>query len=332
MLESIILPVTVLLALVFDFGNGFNDAANSISTIVATRVLSLKGAVVLAAVANFSAFFIFGLAVATTIGKGIITTSSATPLVILSGLLGAILWVYATTLTGLPISASHALIGGLIGAAVVNAGFQSLMLSGILVVVAFIFIAPVLGTIGAFLFSKVVMRIAGNSTPEKVNKRFRKLQLVSVTAFSMSHGTNDAQKTMGIIALALFSAGMLGKEFYIPLWVILASYAAIALGTLCGGWRVVKTMGFSLTRLKPIHGFCAETAGAATIMFSSMFGIPVSTTHVISGSIIGVGVARRVSAVRWQTARKIFYAWVLTIPVTAIIGAGAFLLLKPLIG
>ncbi len=332
MLDSFILVVLgIIVALVFDFGNGLNDAANAISTVVATRVLSLRAAVLLSAFFNFVAAFVFSLAVATTIGKGIVDSEAVTITIVISGLIGSIVWVYFSSFIGLPVSASHALIGGFVGSAIIGAGFDSLILSGILIIFAFIFIAPILGMIGSFLFSSLVLLIVKNSPPGKVNKWFKRLQLISVSVYSLGHGTNDAQKTIGIISIMLFSGGFLGTEFFIPWWVIILSYTVIALGTIAGGWRVVKTMGTKITKLRPINGFCAETSGAGVIIASSMFGIPVSTTHVISGSIMGVGLTKRASAVRWSIARNIVWAWILTIPVTALVGAVTYLILNPLI-
>ncbi|MFH1225502.1 MAG: inorganic phosphate transporter [Candidatus Diapherotrites archaeon] len=333
MVDSFILVFFgVAAALIFDFGNGFNDAANAISTVIATRVLSPWKAVLLAAGANFVAAFLFTTAVAATIGKGIIMPGALTEVMIISGLFGAIFWVYLATWLGFPISASHALIGGLVGAALVSAGPSSLVLSGIFMIFIFIFIAPMLGLAAAFLLSALVMRIARHYPLHTVNKYFRKLQLVSVSVYSLGHGTNDAQKTMGVISALLFAGGFLGGEFYVPAWVIFASYGAIALGTLLGGWNVVKTMGFKLTKLKPMDGFCAESAGAATIIGCSLFGIPVSTTHVISGSIVGTGAAHRIKSVRWGIARNMAWAWVFTVPVAMVVGAGVYLVLGPLLG
>ncbi len=332
MLDPFLLVVIgIILALVFDFGNGLNDAANAISTIVATRVLSLRMAVLLSAFFNFIAAFVFSVAVAKTIGKGLVNLEAVTVTIVLAGLIGSIAWVYFSSYIGLPVSASHALIGGFLGSALIGAGFNSLILSGILPVFAFIFVAPFLGAIGSFLFSSLVSRLVKNQPPGKINNWFKKLQLISVSVYSLGHGTNDAQKTMGIISLMLFSGGFLGTQFDIPWWVIIISHTTIALGTIAGGWKVVKTMGTKITKLRPINGFCAETAGAGVVIGSSLFGIPVSTTHVISGSIIGVGLTKRLSAVRWGIARNIIWAWILTIPVTAFIGALSYLILNPVI-
>jgi len=319
---------TIIVALIFDFGNGLNDAANAIATVVETRALPLWGAIVLAAVGNFAGVFIFGVAVATTVAKGLVDPSIVTVYVILGGLVGSIFWVYFASYKGIPVSASHALLGGFIGAALAKAGISSLKLIGISKVLIFIVAAPILGMIGGFLFFALIMWIFRRAHPKKMNKWFRRPQLISATTYSITHGANDAQKTMGIIALLLFSTGFLGNEFFVPLWVILASYTAIALGTLVGGWRVIKTMGLKLTKLRPVHGFCAESAGSLVLAFTSMTGIPVSTTHVIAGSIAGVGVTRRFSAVRWNLARKIVWAWILTIPAAAIISGVSYFVIS----
>ncbi|MBI2045269.1 inorganic phosphate transporter [Candidatus Pacearchaeota archaeon] len=328
MLELVLVIIIIALALIFDFGNGFNDAANSISTVVATRVLSLRNAVILAAFSNFIAAFIFGVAVATTIGKGIIDSSVVTLWIIFSGLIGAIVWVYLTTFLGLPISASHSLIGGYIGSALAAVGISAVMWGGVLKIVLFIFLAPIVGFATAFVLFILVLFFVHKTHPSKVNNYFKKLQLISVFAYSLSHGTNDAQKTMGIIAITLFTAGLLGATFHVPFWVVIVSHLTIALGTLAGGKKVVKTIGLKITKLNPIYGFCAETAGAGTIIISSIMGVPVSTTHVISGSIIGVGATRRVSAIRWRIARKMLLAWLFTIPTSALIGAITYLIIS----
>ena len=319
---------TVILALIFDFGNGLNDAANAIATVVATRALPLWGAIVLAAVGNFAGVFIFGVAVATTVAKGLVDPSIVTVYVILGGLVGSIFWVYFASYKGIPVSASHALLGGFIGAALAKAGISSLKLIGVSKVLIFIVAAPVLGMVGGFLFFALIMWIFRRAHPKKMNKWFRRLQLISATTYSITHGANDAQKTMGIIALLLFSTGFLGNEFFVPLWVILASYTAIALGTLVGGWRVINTMGMKLTKLRPVHGFCAESSGSLVLAFTSMTGIPVSTTHVIAGSIAGVGITRRFSAVRWNLARNIVWAWILTIPAAATISGASYFIIS----
>ena len=321
--------VGIVLALIFDFGNGFHDAANSIATVIATQVLSMRQAVLLAAACNFIAAFVFGVAVANTIGKGIVDVAIVTPLLVNAGLVGGIIWNYATVFVGIPVSSSHSLIGGLIGAAIAAVGFGALNIGGILTIVAFIFIAPIIGTLAAIVFSIIVLWIFQGQSMGWTNKLFRKLQLVSVSIYSLGHGTNDAQKTMGVISLLLFSAGFLGSTFYVPFWVVIMSHLTIATGTLFGGWNVVKTLGTRLTNLKPFQGFCAETGGALIIIVCSSFGIPVSTTHVISGAIAGVGLTRRTSAVRWKTMRRIVMAWFLTLPATAVMG---FIAYKALLG
>ncbi len=323
-----LIVLTIVIALIFDFGNGVNDAANAIATVVATRALPLWGAVLLAAFGNFAGVFIFGVAVATTIAKGLVDPAIVTVYVILGGLIGAIFWVYFASFKGIPVSASHALIGGFVGAALVKGGIPALKLGGIAKVLVFIVAAPILGMIGGFVFFALIMWIFRKSNPNKINKWFKKLQLISATSYAVTHGANDAQKTMGIIALLLFTSGFLGEEFYVPLWVILTSYTVIALGTLTGGWRVIKTMGMKLTKLRPVHGFCAESAGSLVLAFCSTFGIPVSTTHVIAGSIAGVGVTRRMSAVRWGLARNIVWAWILTIPISAAVSGASYFLIS----
>src|SRR3989338_259693 len=308
---------TIVLALIFDFGNGVNDAANAIATVVATRALPLGGAVILAAICNFAGVFIFGVAVATTVAKGLVDPAIVNVYVILGGLIGAIFWVYFASFKGIPVSASHALIGGFIGAAFVKAGVASLKLWGIAKVLIFIVVAPVLGMIGGFLFFTLIMWIFRKVNPSKINHWFKRLQLISAASYAVNHGANDAQKTIGIIALLLFSSGFLGSEFYVPFWVIMTSYTVIALGTLSGGCKVIKTMGMRLTKLIPVHGFCAETSGSFVLAFCSIFGIPVSTTHVIAGSIAGVGATRRVSSIRWNLAKNIVWVWILTVPISA---------------
>lgn len=327
MLEiPLIVIATIIIALVFDFGNGLNDAANAVSTVIATRVMSLRQAVLLSAFGNFIGAFVFGVAVATTIGRGLIIPAVVNPYVILGGLIGAVFWVYLTTHFGLPISASHALIGGYVGSAIAAAGFKAVIIPGVVKVLVFIFLAPLLGMIGGFLFQLIILHLFKKAKPSRMNGHFKKLQILSASVYSISHGTNDAQKTMGVIAILLFSAGLLGTEFYVPFWVVLMSHATIALGTLAGGWKVIKTMGTKITKLQPMNGFCAETAGASVIIGSTIFGIPVSTTHVISGSIIGVGMLKRVSAVRWKIARNIIWAWILTIPISAFVsGLGYYI-------
>ena len=322
----------VLIALIFDFLNGFHDSANSISTVVSTRVLSPKFAVLWAAFFNFVAAFFIGTQVAHTVGKGIIHLDIVDNLLILSALGGAIIWNITTWYYGLPSSSSHALIGGLIGAAVAKAGFSTLVWSGIIKTTVFIIVSPAIGMVLGFVFMVLAMNMCRNSNISKSDKVFRKLQLFSAAVYSLGHGMNDAQKTMGIIAMALFSKGLLGPTFYIPLWIIFTCYAVIALGTMFGGWRIVKTMGTKITKLQPIGGFSAESAAACSIIGASLAGIPVSTTHTITGAIVGVGSTKRLSAVRWGVAGNIVWAWILTIPISASISAIIYLALKSFFG
>jgi len=310
----------ILVALAFDYINGFHDAANSIATVVSTRVLTPMQAVAWAAFFNFVAAFGFGVQVARTVGKGVVDAAVVDQWVILGGLAGAITWNLVTWYFGIPSSSSHALIGGYAGAAVAKAGFASLVPSGLLKILVFIVLAPVLGLALGFSLMVVTLWAVRSMRPSRVDGTFRRLQLLSAAAYSLGHGTNDAQKTMGIIAGVLFTAGYL-KVFTIPLWVILAAHAAIALGTLTGGWRIVHTMGSKITKLQPFGGFAAESAGAITLFMASSLGVPVSTTHTITGAIVGVGAIRRMSAVRWGLARQIVWAWVLTIPAAGVIAA-----------
>ncbi|GBD32083.1 MAG: inorganic phosphate transporter [Gemmatimonadales bacterium] len=318
----------VLVALVFDFINGFHDAANSIATVVSTRVLSPLAAVVWAAFWNFVAAFTFGTAIAKTVGSGMIDLSVVDPTVILGGLLGAIIWDLITWWFGLPTSSSHALVGGYAGAAMAKAGFASIIPHGWIKTLAFIVIAPLLGMVLAVSLTVILSWTLRRQTPRRVDRAFRLLQLVSAALYSLGHGTNDAQKTMGIIVALLVSSQALFENFpirafhltgaeVVPTWVILSAHAAIALGTLAGGWRIVKTMGQRITKLRPFGGFCAETSGAMTLFLASHFGIPVSTTHTITGAIAGVGAANRLSSVRWMVAGRIVWAWILTIPASA---------------
>ncbi|MFH0836005.1 MAG: inorganic phosphate transporter [Candidatus Micrarchaeota archaeon] len=322
----------ILLALAFDFANGLNDAANAVSTVIATRVLSLRAAVLLSAFFNFVAAFVFSTEVAKTIGKGIVQADAVSVVVVLACLVSAMSWTYWASFKGIPVSASHALIGGLVGAAIAANGVGVILSQGLLVIILFIFIAPVTGFVFSLLFSALVLRLSKSFSPHSANQYFKKLQLLSVSVYSLGHGTNDAQKTMGIISLLLFSGGMLGSQFNVPWWVVILSHSVIAAGTLAGGWRVIKTMGTKITHLKPIDGFSAETSGAGVIIASTMFGIPVSTTHVIAGSIMGVGVTKRIAAVRWGVARNIMVAWLLTIPVTLFFGGAVYFLMRPFLG
>ena len=317
----------VLVALVFDFLNGFHDSANSIATVVSTRVLTPRKAVAWAAFFNFVAAFLFGLRVANTLGKGLVELSAINQYVILSGLFGAIVWDFLTWYFGLPTSSSHALMGGYAGAAIAKAGFAAILFSGWIGTVAFIVIAPVMGLVIAFILMTSVTWIFHKRSSTKVNKAFRRLQLLSAAFLSLGHGTNDAQKTMGVITGLLVTAGFL-KSFAVPFWVIIMCNFTIGLGTLFGGWRIVKTMGQKITKLRPVDGFCAETAGGITLLVATFAGIPVSTTHTINGGIMGVGATRRVSAVRLGVAGNIVIAWILTIPLSALVGAGAYKLIS----
>jgi PiT family inorganic phosphate transporter len=317
----------VFVALVFDFINGFHDAANSIATVVSTRVLSPGRAVVWAAFFNFIAAFTFGTAVARTVGSGMVDVNIVTYAVIFGGLSGAIIWDLITWYYGLPTSSSHALIGGYAGAAVAKAGFAAIIPGGWTKTVIFIFLSPLIGLLLGFLIMTSILWIFRWMPPSRVDRWFRKLQLVSAAAFSLNHGANDAQKTMGIIAGVLY-AGNYIDEFYIPFWVVLAAHAAIGLGTLAGGWRIIHTMGSKITKLQPVGGFAAETSAAISILFATQTGVPVSTTHAITGAIVGVGATRRLSAVRWGVAGQIVWAWVLTIPAAFFIAALVYTLLR----
>jgi len=319
----LIIPI-IIFALFFDFLNGFHDSANSIATVVSTRVLTPRYAVLWAAFFNFIAFLFFGLHVANTIGKGIIDIAIVDKTVIFGTLVGACGWNIITWYLGLPTSSSHALIGGMIGAAMVKAGTSSLVWKGIIKTVTFIFVSPILGFLLGLTFGVAIYWIFSKSAPTRVDHIFRKGQLLSAALYSLGHGGNDAQKTMGIIASLLFSAGFLGPKFHIPLWIVLTCHAAIALGTMFGGWRIVKTMGQKVAKLKPVDGFCAESGAATTLFVSTFLGIPVSTTHTITGAIMGVGSLKRLSAVRWGVAGRIVWAWILTIPCSAAMSALAY--------
>jgi PiT family inorganic phosphate transporter len=321
----------ILVALTFDFLNGFHDAANSIATVVSTRVLSPQKAVLWAAFFNFVAAFVMGTAVAKTMGKGMIDISVVNQHVILAGLIGAITWNLFTWYYGLPVSSSHALIGGYAGAAVARAGISAIVFSGWTKTLIFIVLAPVMGAVLGFLLMVAVTWIFRRWHPFRLDQLFRRLQLVSASLYSLGHGGNDAQKTMGIITGLLVTAGY-HKGFEIPFWVIIICHAAIALGTMFGGWRIVKTMGTKITKLQPIGGFCAETSGAITLFLATHLGIPVSTTHTITGAIIGVGATRRISAVKWGVAGTILWAWILTIPLAAIVSAISYLAIRAVTG
>jgi inorganic phosphate transporter, PiT family len=327
--STLYLIAIVLVALVFDFLNGFHDAANSIATVVSTRVLSPRKAVAWAAFFNFVAAFVLGTHVAKTIGQGMIDLSVVTHEVVLAGLLGAIAWNLITWYYGLPVSSSHALIGGYAGAAVARAGLSAIIPSGWIKTLVFIALSPLIGLLLGFWLTVAVTWIVRKKTPAYVDRVFRRLQLLSAALYSLGHGGNDAQKTMGIITGILVASGHL-SVFHVPLWVVLISHAAIAFGTMFGGWRIVKTMGMRITKLQPFGGFCAETAGAITILGATLGGIPVSTTHTITGAIVGVGATRRLSAVKWGVAGRIVWAWVLTIPLSAAVAALTYYLIAAL--
>jgi PiT family inorganic phosphate transporter len=314
----------IAIALLFDYINGFHDAANSIATIVATRVLTPLQAVVWAAFFNFVAFAVFGLHVAQTIGTGIIDPGVIDVAVIFAALVGAIVWNLITWALGIPSSSSHALIGGLVGGGMAKAGLSAAVWSGLTKTLLAIVLSPLIGFVLALALVAIVSWASVRSTPFAVDRAFRILQFASASLYSLGHGGNDAQKTMGIIAVLLFSQDRLGAEFHVPFWVVLACQAAMALGTLMGGWRIVRTMGLRITKLTPMQGFCAETGGAATLFIATFLGVPVSTTHTITGAIVGVGAARRVSAVRWNVASSIVYAWIITIPAAAGVAALAY--------
>ena len=318
---TLILVIAIIaLAIIFDFLNGFHDSANSIATVVVTKTLTPAQAVLMAGLANFVGYFTFGIAIAKTVGKGIVYTEHITLTVVLAALVGAIIWNIITWLLGLPTSSSHALVGGLVGSAIAAAGFKAVVISGVVKIVIFIFMAPLIGMLAASVFTIAILWIFRRATPSKANSIFKRLQLLSSFCYSVGHGTNDAQKSMGIIALALFTGGIT-KSFQLDSWVVISCYAAISLGTMMGGWRIVKTMGTKIIKIRPMEGFSAETASAIVLIGTAHFGIPVSTTHVIAGSIMGVGAIEKGGGVRWITARRIIWAWFLTIPLTAICSA-----------
>ena len=312
------------IALAFDFLNGLHDAANSIATIVSTRVLKPQYAVAWAAFFNFIAFLFFGLHVAETVGKGIVEASIIDPQVIFGALMGAIAWNLITWALGIPSSSSHALIGGLLGAGTAKAGLSAVVWSGVFKTSTAIVLSPAIGLILALFLVLIISWLFRHFTPQGADRVFRKLQLVSASLYSLGHGGNDAQKTMGIIAVLLFSQGMLDGEFHVPFWVVISCQAAMGLGTLLGGWKIVHTMGSKITRLTPAQGFCAETGGAITLFLATHLGVPVSTTHTITGAIVGVGASRRLSAVRWNVASSIVVAWVVTLPAAGLIGAAFY--------
>jgi len=320
----ILIAALIAIALIFDFLNGLHDAANSIATIVSTRVLSPRYAVAWAAFFNFIAFAVFGLHVAATIGTGIVSPLVIDDQVIFGALMGAIVWNIVTWLAGIPSSSSHALIGGLVGAGLCKGGFKAIVWSGLSKTAAAIVLSPATGFILALVMILIVAWTFLKAAPLWVDKVFRHIQFVSASAYSLGHGGNDAQKTMGIIAALLFAHGIGGSSFHVPFWVVMACQAAMALGTLFGGWRIVRTMGQKITKLKPVGGFCAESGGAITLFVASFLGIPVSTTHTITGAIVGVGATQKFSAVRWGVAGNIVWAWILTIPASAVMAAAAW--------
>lgn len=326
-LNLLFITFIIFIALIFDFTNGMHDAANSISTVVSTRVLTPRQAVIWAAFFNFIAFLIFGTHVAATIGEGMVDIKTVTPTVILAGLIGAIVWNMITWYFGLPSSSSHALIGGYAGAAIAKSGLSVIIFSGWFKTLIFIALAPAIGLFLGFILKVITTWIVFKQPPAVIDRWSRRLQLFSAALYSLGHGGNDAQKTMGIISSLLFAGGLM-QEFTIPLWVVLSAHAAIACGTLSGGWRIVKTMGQKITKLRPIDGFCAETAAASSIFLATHLGIPVSTTHVITGSISGVGAVNRISAVRWGVTLRIVWAWIFTIPASAIIASIIYLLIE----
>lgn len=319
-----LLVVVVALTLIFDFINGFHDSANSIATVVSTKALSPLLAVFIAAIFRFLSFLVFPMNVAHTIGKGVVDPSVISLNVLGGALVAAIIWNLLTWWWGFPSSSSHTLVGGLVGAAVAGAGFKSVIISGVIKIISFIFIAPMIGLLISFTISSLILWIIKGIRPLIIHKVFKRLQLVSSSALSLGHGGNDAQKSMGVIWAAMLIAGLITKDREIPFWVIISCQTAIALGTLFGGWRIVKTMGQRITKIKPYEGFCTETASSVTLVISTFLGIPVSTTHTVTGAIVGVGARKGLSAVKWGMTRKIFWAWLLTVPVSALIGASMY--------
>ncbi len=326
----IMLVLVVLAALAFDYINGFHDTANAIATCVSTRALSVKAAIFMAAFLNFAGAMV-STKVAATIGKGIVDKDNVTQMVVLAGILGAIIWDLITWYYGLPSSSSHAIIGGIMGAVMAHAGVAALHWVGLKKIILALIISPVVGTLFGFFFMVVVFRVFRNSAPSGLNKNFRRLQVISAAFMAFSHGTADAQKSMGVITMALLSYGMI-PEFAVPLWVKIACAVAMGIGTAAGGWRIIKTVGHDFVKLQPVHGFCVETASAGVILGASSIGMPVSTTHVITSTILGVGLSKRMSAVNWTVAQRILVAWVLTIPASAVVAFAAYLLMSPFLG
>lgn len=326
----VMLCLVILAALLFDYINGFHDTANAIATCVSTRAISVRGAIVMAAVLNFAGAMI-STKVAGTIGKGIVDSSNVTQMVVLAGVTGAIVWDLVTWYYGLPSSSSHAIIGGIIGSVFAHAGVSALKWAGLKKIILALLISPVLGTIIGFIFMMIIYRVFGNKSPSVLNKNFRRLQVVSAAFMAFSHGTADAQKSMGVITLALVSYGTL-KTFAVPWEVMVACATAMALGTAAGGWRIIKTVGHDFVKLQPVHGFCVETASAGVILGAAAFGMPTSTTHVITSSILGVGLSKRLNAVNWNVAKRILIAWILTIPASALVAYLTYQVLSPLLG
>lgn len=322
------LIIVIALVLIFDFINGFHDSANSIATVVSTKVLSPFKAVAMAAFFNFAAIFVFSLHVATTMGKGVVNPDVINLTVIASALIAAITWNLITWWLGLPSSSSHTLVGGLVGATIIKAGFGAIVLGGFLKIVAFIFISPIIGMLLSYFISIILMNILKKVPNHKVDKWFRRLQLLSASLFSLGHGGNDAQKSMGIIWVALIVTGNAAKTDPIAYWIVLACYGAIGLGTMMGGWRIIKTMGQKIAKLKPFEGVCAETAGSLALFGATELGIPVSTTHTITGAIMGTGLRKGLQSVKWTVTAKILWAWILTIPISAVIGMIVYLVLN----
>ncbi|HET6421940.1 MAG TPA: inorganic phosphate transporter [Geobacteraceae bacterium] len=326
----VMLVLVVLAALTFDFINGFHDTANAIATCISTRALTIRSAILMAAVLNFAGAMI-STKVAATIGKGIVDPGNVTQMVVLAGIIGAIIWDLVTWYYGLPSSSSHAIIGGIMGAVTASAGISALHWAGLEKIILALIISPMLGTLAGFTFMVIMMWCFRNSAPHALNKGFRKLQVLSAAFMAFSHGTADAQKSMGVITMALVSYGYM-RTFHVPVWVMVACATAMGLGTAVGGWRIIKTVGRDFVKLQPVHGFCVETASAGVILGAAAFGMPTSTTHVITSSILGVGLTKRLSAVNWQLAYRILWAWVLTIPASGLVSCVVYLVLRPLIG
>jgi PiT family inorganic phosphate transporter len=329
-LTFIVLILVIAAALIFDFINGFHDTANAIATCISTRALSIRSAIMMAALLNFAGAMI-STKVATTIGKGIVDAENVTQMVVLAGIAGAIIWDLITWYYGLPSSSSHAIIGGIMGSVIAHAGFTALHWAGLKKIILALVLSPIAGTLVGFIFMIIMLWSFRNKAPHALNRGFRKLQVLSAAFMAFSHGTADAQKSMGVITLALVSFGFM-KTFHVPIWVMIACAVAMALGTAIGGWRIIKTVGHDFVKLQPVHGFCVETASAGVILGAAAIGMPTSTTHVITSSILGVGLTKRLSAVNWQLAYRILWAWCLTIPASAAVSYVTYLVLSPLLG